>query len=155
MATKPNNGWYSGDILSYQGYSHRYGAKMLKEAFINDLGGYRWIYQGGRISNNKFIPDSGDYFGIASDADLKATYTEVWTPDKDPSPVKGDLLSGKDRSGNLVILYYEGDQRVTRLTKCEWSDQPGSNASYSFYKGKLSELKILKSSYSDLPFSQV
>lgn len=155
MATTTNNGWFSGDILAYKGYAgNLYGVKALKEVYIDLIGEYRWVYAMGRITDNKFVADS-DSIGLGKYADLKRDYNLIWTPDKELSPVKGDILTGKNADGNIVVLFFESEDRVFRLNPLSSGGSDQSNASLAFYKRKLTDLKVMKDGALDRKFSDI
>lgn len=155
MATTTNNGWSNGDILAYKGYGGQlYALKVLKEVYVDEVGEYRWIYIVGRITNNKFVGDTSS-MNLTSYKILKEDYGLIWTPDKELSPVKGDILIGKNLEGKPVVLFFESEDRVFRLTRLTPGGSEQSNASLDFYKRKLTDLKIMKDSALDRPFSSI
>lgn len=155
MATTINNGWFSGDILAYKGYGGElYAVKVLKEVYVDEVGEYRWIYIVGRITNNKFVGDTSS-MSLTTYKTLKDDYNLIWTPDKELSPVKGDILIGKNLEGKPVILFFESEDRVFRLNRLVAGGSEQSNATLAFYKRKLSDLKVMKDTALDRPFSSI
>lgn len=157
MATKTNTGFYNGDVIVSKSYGgDLYGVKVLKEVYIDGIGGYRWIYQFGNITDNKFKPSGGDDISIATQKDLKSAYDLIWTPDPELSPRKGDILIGKNVSGKTVVLYFEDSDTVYRLNELNDGGSPQSNASLAFYKRKLTDLKVMTTkSFNDRRFSDL
>lgn len=155
MATKANTGFYNGDVLVYKSYSGTlYGVKALKEVYIDAINEYRWMYQGGRIEDNKFI--GGKDVSISTSKDLKDGYDLIWTPDKRiVDPKKGDILVGLDGDGKRVVLFYENETSVHRVTEASWGTLPQSSAPLSFYEKKMTGLKILTENNYGRKFSEV
>ncbi|UJQ86917.1 hypothetical protein SEA_TREAT_82 [Streptomyces phage Treat] len=147
---------YTNDVLVYESFSGvLYGAKLLKEVYVEASGDYRWIYQSGQIKNNAWLAgDSGKDIRMATEEDLKSSYGLKWTKDE-LSPVKGDLLSGKDVSGNIVVLVFETKDVVHRVTPITTSTLEVSFGSLGFYQNKLKGLKIMKTASIERPFSQL
>ena len=157
MATKANTGFYNGDVIVTKGYSGSlYGAKVLKEIYVDEISEYRWIYQSGDIVDNKFRPSSGGNISITTSKELSEAFSLIWTPDPELSPRKGDILTGKYVSGNTVVLYFEDNDTVYRLNELDQGGSPQSNASLAFYKRKLTDLKVMTTnSFSDRRFSDL
>lgn len=156
MATTKNDGWYEGSIIVYKSFSGTlYGVKVLKEIYVDEINQFRWIYQSGRIVDNKFVGDGGDAISISTSDDLKSSYDLVWTPDKELSPSKGDILTGKNGEGDIVVLYFESTDMVHRLNPLSKGGGEQSNASLAFYQRKLTGLKILTHGFPAKKFSSI
>ncbi|ATW69430.1 hypothetical protein SEA_OLICIOUS_82 [Streptomyces phage Olicious] len=158
MTTKPVSSSFisTGDVLVYESFSGvLYGVKLLKEVYVEASGSYHWIYQAGQVKNNAWTPNSnGKDIHLATEGDVKASYSLKWTKDE-LSPVKGDLLSGKDVAGNTVVLVFESKDVVHRVTPITTSTLEVSFGSLGYYQNRLKGLKIMKTASIERPFSKL
>lgn len=144
-----------GSVYGYESFGTMYGVKVVKCVYVAELEELRFIVQHGQAkSGEKFVPYSdGKDLSVYSEKDLKdgcgKKYTEgsVYT--------KGDILSGTDMYGNRVILVFESEQMVHRLTKMNDSSLDQSSARLSYYQGKLKNIKVVTNTKSGLSFSEL
>lgn len=152
MATKTYSASsvYIGDILVYEGLSGSlHGGKMLKEVWIEEIDAYRWIYQGGQVKGNQWVPSSdGKEVHMASLDDIMSSLDKKWTKDE-LSPVKGDILVGTDGDGKRVVLYFESSALIHRLTPGVGLQSKTGAGSLEFYRNQMKDLEVIKTSKSE------
>lgn len=158
MATKPHGGnWNVLDVLVYKSYNGTTfnGVKVLKSVWIEEAGEYQYIVQDGYIKDNEWTPSSdGKSLGLLRYKELKDGYDLKWTKDT-LAPVKGDVLVGNDRNGKEVVLLFESDYLVHRLTPMNDSSRSQSSAGLDYYKGKLTNIRVLKDTHGGRLFSSI
>ena len=117
MAVKPHNGVFkTGDTVVYQGTLRRaYGYKLLKEIYISEIDGYRFVAQGGETDDDGTWNAYRGDFGLLSSESIKESYKSMWTEGE--AFQKGDILVGKDKSTDKTMLFvYIEDGHIERLT---------------------------------------
>jgi len=158
MTLKSHNGnWGNNDILVYKSYSGSIfnGVKVLKAVWIDEISDYQYVVQHGSVKENVWVPSSdGKSLSISSHKDITSGYDQKWTKDT-LAPVKGDILMGVDKYSRQVILYFESDALVHRLTAMDDSSQSQSSAPLDYYKRKLTGIKVLKNTFDAKPFSKI
>ena len=146
MATKSHGGnWDVLDVLVYRSYSGTIfnGVKVLKSVWLEEVGEYRYIVQNGEIKDDAWTPSSdGKSLSLLRSKDLNDGYDLKWTKDT-RTPVKGDVLVGNDRNGKEVVLLFEEDHLVHRLTPMNDSSRNQSWANLDYYKDKLTNIRVL------------
>lgn len=145
MTTIDHNGSYSaGTVVGYESYSGTvYGYRLVKEVYVAETGGYHWIANNGKVTNNKFV-STPDNLTILSEKEIKDGYPKKWKPDAEKK--KGDILVGKDGEKTMLFVYIS-DSHVERLTPR--SDMgmsiPGDEFGYSSlsdYEGNFGPLTV-------------
>ena len=158
MTTKSHGGnWDVLDVLAYKGYSGAAltGVRVLKSVWIEEAGEHRYIVQNGDIKNNAWTPSSGGKsLAILRTEDLNNCFDLKWTKDA-LAPVKGDVLVGDDRNGKEVVLLFEADYLVHRLTPMNDSSRYQSSASLDYYKDRLTNIRVLKDTSGGRKFSSI
>lgn len=146
MTVKKHNGKFvTNSIVGYTTYSGAFfrGHRLVKEVYVPEIGEYRWFAQDGKIdlSENKFVPDNATDLRVVTDKEINDGYPEIWTPEEEFK--KGDILVGTDPEGTRVLLYFESENCVHRLTKYLGSARDVSWAGLALYRDQLKDLKVL------------
>lgn len=158
MTNKAHGGnWNVLDVLVYKSYSGEVfrGVKVLKSVWIEEAGEYQYILQAGNVKDNTWTPSyDGKSLTLGRYEDINSSYDLKWTKDT-LAPVKGDVLVGKDRNGKEVVLLFEADYLVHRLTPMNDSSRNQSSAGLSYYKERLTDIRVLKDTSGGRSFSSI
>jgi hypothetical protein len=132
-----------GDIWVVAHDTKHSGVELLGEVELEDSGKH-WIY---RLVDLK---SSGIYWkGTPSitQKDSLADRCPYRLVKSSLSPLKGDILAGKDKTtGGRVVLYYQDEESVHRLTPGVGLTTPQGHGTLEFYERQLKDLRILSTS---------
>jgi|SRR5690606_15545320 len=158
MAIESHSGnWNVLDVLVYKSHSKTIlpGVKVLKFTWIEEAGEYRYIVQSGSVKDNAWVPSlDGKSLVLLSYEELNDGYNLKWTKDT-LAPVKGDVLVGNDWNGKEVVLLFEADHLVHRLTPMNDSSRNQSSAGLDYYEDKLTDIRVIKDTYGGRKFSSI
>lgn len=157
MATEEHNGSLSNNsIVGYVNLSGTfYGYKLLKYVYVSAADVYVWLGQYGHVSSGVWTPNEGDALEVLTDENIKDGYEMSWKPD--PEYKKGDILIGESSDGTRVVLLYISETRIERLTPLGKDAHDGFTGygTLAFYRSKLKDVRVLKTSLDMVKFSEV
>lgn len=156
MATVEHKGSFTaGAVVVYTGYGTNYGYSLVKEIYIDAIGEYRWIAEPVKIVGNEVVKYTNVHLELISDKYINDECKSRWT--KDPEYKKGDILIGESSDGTRVVLLYISETRIERLTPLGKDAHDGFTGygTLAFYRNKLKDVRVLKTSLDMVKFSEV
>lgn len=146
---KDHNGNYSvGSIVGYVSRETLYGAKIVHEIYVTEIGEYRYVMQGGYVArgSNKFEPYSdGEDLCLVSAKGIKESYGKVWTPEVEVGLKDGDILQASNFKHIFIVRGKLGDKiKLYRI-----SGGAGLFGSYESYTSEYGTLSQVSPGFSD------